>query len=71
VKGPDAFDAADEDALARALRAGSEVTCPRCGTAVDVWPVPPREDVSYVRDRVRLVCPSCRRTAVLERRDLR
>jgi hypothetical protein len=71
VRSSEPFDSEEEDRLARALRDGEAVVCPRCTAPLDVWPVPPRGDVSYVRDRVRLVCPSCRRTTVLERRDLR
>jgi hypothetical protein len=71
MKSVQAFTSPEELELAGALRAGSAPACPRCRVPVDVWPVPPRGDVSYVRDRVRLVCPSCGRTAVLERRDLR
>lgn len=31
--------------------------------------VPPRPDVSYVRDRVWVVCPRCHAAAVLDRRE--
>lgn len=55
--------------LTRGLLAGERLPCPRCGVALDRWPVPPRPDVSYVRDRVWLVCPRCHRTAVLDRRE--
>lgn len=50
------------------VRAGDHPSCPLCGVPLDRTPVPPREDVSYVRDRVWLVCPSCRRSAVIDRR---
>jgi hypothetical protein len=32
--------------------------------------VPPRAEVSYVRDRVWLVCRKCHRSAVFDRRQL-
>jgi ribosomal protein S27AE len=48
---------------------GRSLLCPRCGVPMDARPVHPRRDVSYVRDRLWLVCPRCRRTAVLDRRE--
>jgi hypothetical protein len=56
-------------ALAAAMDEGRPLTCPRCGTALDRRPVPPRRDVSYVRDRLWLVCPQCHATGVLDRRE--
>ena len=56
--------------LGRAVREGTRPDCPACGGTLDERAVPPRSDVSYVRDRVWLVCPSCHRTAVLDRRDM-
>ena len=55
--------------LTRALLAGGRLLCPRCGVPLDRTPVPPRRDLSYVRDRMWLVCPRCHRTAVLDRRE--
>ncbi len=55
-------------ALEQALYAGKALTCPQCGTTLDQRSVPPRPDVSYVRDRLWLVCPNCHGTAVLDRR---
>jgi hypothetical protein len=68
VKPPERFSAEEERQLANALRGAAPPPCPRCGGALDEWPIPPRSDVSYVRDRIWLVCPACRRTAVLDRR---
>lgn len=56
-------------AMRRAYHAGEEVRCPRCRVAMDRRRVPPRRDVSYVRDRVWLTCPACRGTLVLDRRE--
>jgi len=56
--------------LAPVVRRGEPARCPACGSAVDQRPVPPRADVSYVRDRVWLVCPACHRTGVIDRRDV-
>jgi len=65
----DRFTHEEERSLAEALHAGGELLCSRCEVVFDERPVPPRQDVSYVRDRVWLVCPSCHRTVVLDRRD--
>jgi hypothetical protein len=58
-------------AIARALAEGRPLTCPRCSTALDRRPVPPRRDVAYVRDRIWVVCPGCHSTGVLDRRESR
>lgn len=63
------FDSAEVEALGTALRKGSQLVCPRCDVPLDRRAVLPRPEVSYVRDRIWLVCPSCHRTAVLDRRD--
>jgi len=55
--------------LTSRLVAGRSLVCPRCGIPLDRTPVPPRRDVSYVRDRLWLVCPRCHHTAVLDRRE--
>ena len=55
-------------ALRDALSAGRSPSCPRCRIPLDRVEVPPRSDVSYVRDRIWLTCPQCHRTAVLDRR---
>jgi hypothetical protein len=48
--------------------ARGERVCPRCGTALEVRDVPPSRAVSYVRDRVWLVCGGCGASVVLDRR---
>jgi hypothetical protein len=63
---PEHFSAAERRELERALAAGRSV-CPRCGSALDRREVPPRADVSYVRDRIWLLCGGCGATAVLDR----
>ena len=68
---PDSFNADERHALERAFREGQDLDCPRCTVALDRRPVPPRREVSYVRDRLWLVCPSCHRTVVLDRREAR
>jgi hypothetical protein len=68
MKAPDAFSPEQVREIARVVREGAHPFCPRCGVRLDERAVPPRPDVSYVRDRVWLVCPSCRRTTVVDRR---
>jgi hypothetical protein len=68
MKTPEGFTRGEELALREALHEGRVAMCPECAVALDEWPVRPRPDVSYVRDRLWLVCPSCRRSVVLDRR---
>lgn len=68
---PDSFTEQEGRGLSRALEAGEVPACPRCAVPMDRRAVPPRRDVSYVRDRMWLVCPVCHRTIVLDRRDPR
>jgi len=63
---PDHFTAAERRELERSLAAGRSV-CPRCGSALDRREVPPRTDVSYVRDRIWLLCAVCGATGVVDR----
>jgi len=60
------FTASENAALEEASRAGEAALCPRCAVPMDRRAIPPREDVAYVRERLWLVCPGCRRTAVLD-----
>lgn len=66
---PERFSASEEKRIARSFASGRAPECPRCASALDVRPVPPRTDVSYVRDRVWLTCPSCHRGVVIDRRE--
>jgi len=69
------YSSDDVAALAAQLRersrageaAGEALRCPLCRGPLDERAVPPRADVSYVRDRIWLVCTACARTAVLDR----
>jgi hypothetical protein len=63
---PGRYTHADEREIEDAFRAGDALTCPRCGATLDLRPVPPRTDVSYVRERLIVVCSSCHRTHVLD-----
>jgi hypothetical protein len=68
MRTPESFTHSEVHELARAVRMGTQPICPVCDVLLDETVVPPREDVSYVRDRVWLVCPTCHRTAVVDRR---
>jgi len=57
--------------LHRAFLDGIPLHCPECGAALDRRAVPPRKDVSYVRERLWVSCPACQRTTVLDRREPR
>jgi len=61
------YSAAERRALAEAVRRGeAPLRCPACGAALAIQPVRPRREVAYVRRRVWLLCPACRRTAALD-----
>lgn len=68
---PRRYPAGDVRAIERAFRAGEPVRCPRCDVSMDRRAIPPRSDVSYVRDRVWLSCPECGGALVLDRRERR
>ena len=48
----------EEQALRKEVKEGA-ATCPRCGEPLTITPIPPRSDVSYVRNRVLLECARC------------
>jgi len=60
------YTAEERRALAGALRSGRSLECPVCGAAVRTMRLPPASRVAYVRSRVRVQCPVCDRTAVLD-----
>jgi hypothetical protein len=60
------YDAAARRRLADALRSGVAPHCPECGTPLAAHPIGPRADLPYVRRRVLLICPTCRRSAALD-----
>jgi hypothetical protein len=63
------FTPTEARALAVALEEGRPLACPRCSALLDRRAVQPRPDVSYVRDRTWLVCPTCHATGFLDRRE--
>lgn len=68
---PRKFSAEARDSLRERFRAGDELLCPDCKVLLDRRPVPPRSDVSYVRDRLVVTCPVCHGHLVLDRREPR
>jgi hypothetical protein len=60
------YSAAERRTLAEILAAGDAPSCPVCGTGLAVREVEPPRQVSYVRRRVWLLCPGCKRTAALD-----
>ena len=65
---PEPYRGDDERTLRAAFRNGESLDCPRCMSPLDLRKVPPRNDVSYVRDRIWVTCATCHRTMVLDRR---
>lgn len=62
-----AYDAAERRALEAALREGRPLRCPECDVPLSAQRVDRSPEVSYVRHRVWVLCPQCRRTASLDR----
>ena len=61
------FEAKETERIRAALSGGSQVACPRCGGRLDRTDLPARNDVSYVRDRVWLICTPCGAGLVMDR----
>ena len=61
------FEPHEVERIRAALAGGSDPVCPRCGGPFDRTAVPPREDVSYVRDRLWLTCAACGTGLVMDR----
>jgi uncharacterized protein with PIN domain len=61
-----AFDAAQRRQLEAALRQGTRLRCPVCDHELAEQRVEPPAEVAYVRRRVWVLCPACRRTAGLD-----
>ena len=58
----------EERALRKQLEEGVPPECPRCETDLGSTLVPPRSDVSYVRNRVLLTCEVCGLRVVLDKK---
>lgn len=65
------YDRDEKAEILAALRRGEDgPACPACATTLVRRGVPPKEEVAYVRDRIWLLCPSCRRSAVFDRSEV-
>jgi hypothetical protein len=53
--------------LGESARAGEPLDCPICATELAQREVEPSPLLPYVRRRLLLICPTCRRSAVVER----
>jgi uncharacterized protein with PIN domain len=61
-----AYTAAERHAMEAALRDGLPLRCPHCDVALSAQTVDRSPEVSYVRHRIWVLCPQCRRTASLD-----
>ena len=60
------YDAAQRNALQKALAAGETLRCPVCDIPLSTQAVDPKPGVPYVRRRLWVLCPHCRRTASID-----
>lgn len=67
AQGAGSYGAAEQRLLAAALARGEALRCPRCDVVLTWQEVRPGEGVPYVRHRVWVLCPECRRSASLDR----
>lgn len=67
MKRTEPYSSEEQREIAESALRGNVPRCPLCTSLMDEWPVPPRRDVSYVRDRVWLVCGRCSRSVVIDR----
>lgn len=64
----DNFTPAEIRALGNSLKKGAGLHCPRCGQRLEVTPVVPSPNVSYVRNRLLLHCLHCRLKGAVDRK---
>jgi hypothetical protein len=60
------FNRAQRVELERAMKQKEPLVCPECGILLTQQVVVPPENVSYVRQRVWLMCTKCRRSAAVD-----
>ena len=63
----DSYSREERESLTRMALGTGALSCPRCDGTMDRRAIPPRADVSYVRDRIWLVCGDCSRSLVIDR----
>jgi uncharacterized protein with PIN domain len=66
-----AFTAPERRDLEAALRDDRPLRCPHCDIELSAQSVDRSPEVSYVRHRIWVVCPACRRTASLDQKPAR
>lgn len=64
----EAATAQEERELREDVQKGRTLSCPRCHAPLRSTLVPPRPDVSYVRNRVLLECELCDFLVALDKR---
>lgn len=60
------YTPAERRELERAIERGGPVPCPVCGTLTARSEVPTPRELPYVRRRVWILCPTCKRTAAID-----
>lgn len=60
------FTPEQRNQISRAVRQRADLVCPACGAQLVQQAITPRADVPYVRHRVLVICPACRRSASLD-----
>lgn len=64
----EAASAREEKDLREDIQKDRPLACPRCHAPLRSTSIPPRSDVSYVRNRVILECELCDFLAALDKR---
>ena len=60
------FDAAERRKIQEAVTAGIGAQCPVCAVQLSEQTVSPKPELPYVRRRLWVLCPQCRRTATVD-----
>jgi hypothetical protein len=62
----EAYTREQRRALEADVRQGRPLHCPACGAELARREIHPRPELPYVRRRAWLICPNCRRSAVVD-----
>ncbi len=60
------YSPAQRRALADAVRKGEQPRCPACGALLARHEIGPKRELAYVRRRVLLICPACKRSVAVD-----